>query len=402
MGRDRQPTDRSPLPTVVWRIGWVSLFTDAATDMVYPLLPAFLRSIGGGARWLGIVEGVAEAVAALVKWRTGALVDRHQKKKQLVLIGYGISSAIRPLLALALAPWHVVLIRALDRVGKGVRSAPRDAILVAAVSPAQRAAAFGAHRMMDNMGAVFGPLLAFVLMGFAHLDLRTILALAVVPGALAVAMLVFGVKEPIDATAVAVDRPAASTHPPPFPPALKRYFVAVGLFSLGASADSFLLLRLSQQGLSEVWLPIAWLSLNLARSALNLPGGRLADRYGRKRVLMLAWLIYALVYAAFPFAHQIAETWALLIVYAAYSGLAEGSEKAIAADLAPKELRGRAFGTLAAVTGLAVLPANALFGVLFDVAPLYAFGTSAVFALVGAIVLRTVATEDDGRGGRSR
>ncbi len=387
---------KKPLPQVVWRVGWVSLLTDAATEMVYPLLPAFLRSLGGGAAWLGLVEGVAETVAALVKWRTGALVDRSRHKKGLVVLGYGVSSVVRPLLALAMAPWHVVLVRAVDRVGKGIRSAPRDAILTAAVPPETRAAAFGAHRMMDNLGAVVGPLLCFFFARGLDLSVRTILALAAVPGALAVATLVLGVKEKLDETptpppASALDSSQVGTKvAPTLPPELTRYFVAVGLFSLGASADSFLLLRLSKQGLDEEWLPIAWLSLNLAKSAMNLPGGRLADRFGRKRILTFGWVVYALVYAAFPLATTVTGTWALLVAYALYYGLAEGGEKAIVADLAPRKLRGRAFGTLAAVTGFAVLPANALFGLLFDWDVRAAFGTSAAFAALAAVVLSTV------------
>jgi MFS family permease len=389
---------KKSLPQVVWRVGWVSLLTDAATEMVYPLLPAFLRSLGGGAAWLGLVEGVAETVAALVKWRTGGLVDRTKRKKGLVVLGYGISSAVRPLLALAMAPWHVVVVRAVDRVGKGIRSAPRDAILTAAVPAEARAAAFGAHRMMDNLGAVVGPLLCFLFARGLELPTRTILALAAVPGALALATAIFGVREKLDETPTpppaAIDSSQLGTTPAParLPPELTRYLVAVGLFSLGMSADSFLLLRLSKQGLDEAWLPIAWLSLNLAKSAMNLPGGRLADRFGRKRVLTFGWLVYAAVYAAFPLAKTVTATWALLVVYALYYGLSEGGEKAIVADLAPRKLRGRAFGSLAAVTGIAVLPANALFGLLFDWDVRMAFGTSAGFALVAAVVLSTVRT----------
>ena len=384
-----EPLNGPSLPKVVWRVGWVSLLTDAATEMVYPLLPAFLRSMGGGASWLGVVEGVAEAVSAFVKWRTGALVDRSPRKKGFVVAGYGISSLVRPLLALAAAPWHVVLVRATDRVGKGLRSAPRDAILTAAVTPEQRAAAFGAHRMMDNLGAVIGPLLAFAFAQVLVLPTRTIFALAAVPGALALATAIFGVHEIVEA-APRVEAKQSSQDGTPLPGPLRRYFVAIALFSLGASADSFLLLRLNKQGLPDAWLPIAWLTLNLAKSAMNVPGGRLADRYGRKRVLSFGWLVYAAVYCAFPFASSVPATWALLVVYAAYYGLAEGSEKALVADLAPKEVRGRAFGLLAAITGIAVLPANAVFGGLFDLQPAYAFGAGALCAFLGAAVLSTV------------
>ncbi|HEX7601695.1 MAG TPA: MFS transporter [Polyangiaceae bacterium] len=377
------------LPPVVKRLGWVSLFTDAASDMIYPLLPAFLRSLGAGGQWLGIMEGVAEAVGSLVKWRAGALSDRGGRKR-FVLLGYGVSTFVRPLLAFAMSPWQVVLIRATDRVGKGVRSAPRDALLAGAVEPERRAMAYGFHRMMDNLGAVIGPLMAFSLARFFDATPRTIFAFALLPGIVALLTIVFGVREPAP-PAVLPETREEGKQAAPLPSSVKVYLVAVGIFSLGASADSFLLLRLSKQGLGDAWLPIAWLTLNLAKSATNIPGGRISDRIGHRRTLLVAWSLYAAVYALMPFATSYALTWALMLVYAAYYGLSEGGEKALVAELAPAESRGRAFGALHAVTGLAVLPANAVFGALFDASPRYAFWTSAACAAVGAGVLAVTA-----------
>ena len=164
---------RSALPPVVWALGWVSLFTDAATDLIYPLLPAFLKSLGAGGGALGIVEGVAESVGAFVKWQAGSRSDRFARKKPFVVVGYAIATFVRPLLALAMAPWHVVLIRTVDRFGKGIRAAPRDAIVTSAVNPENRAAAFAFHQMMDNSGAVIGPLVAFVLTRVLNMELRS-------------------------------------------------------------------------------------------------------------------------------------------------------------------------------------------------------------------------------------
>ena len=375
------------LPRVVRSLGWVSLLTDASSDMIYPLLPAFLRTIGGGGAALGVMEGIAESIGALVKWRAGIASDRRGRRKPFVVTGYAIATLVRPLLALATAPLHVVLVRSVDRVGKGLRSAPRDAILGHAVPPEQRAAAYGYHRMMDNAGAVVGPLLAFLLARYAGFSMRMVFAAAIVPGLLAMAMLLFRVKEP------AAPRLSSAPADAPIVPSaveerqLRRYLAVVALFTLGASADSFLLLRITDLGLPAAWVPLVWLSLNASKSATNIPGGRTADKIGRRLALVLAWLVYAAAYLSFPFTSSIAVTWVLIVAYGAYYGLAEGAEKAIVADLAPRAHRGRAFGMLHAVTGLAILPANAIFGVLYAKHAALAFYSSAACAALAAVAL---------------
>jgi MFS family permease len=378
---------RKRLPAAVFRLGWVSLFTDVATEMSYPLLPAFLATMGAAGQWLGIVEGVAESVSAFVKYMVGAASDRAPVRKPFVVFGYTLSSLVRPLLSVAVAPWQVVALRASDRVGKGVRSAPRDALLAAAIAPEMRAYAFGFHQMMDNIGAVIGPLIAFTLARAAHLGMRAIFAAAIVPGLIAVATLAFGVRE-----SPAPPKPKEpTTHAgAPIDSRVKGYLAAVAIFSLGASADTFLLLRLSRQGLGVAWLPIAWLSLNAMKALTNLPGGRLADRIGHKRTLLFGWLLYAAAYGAFPLAHTVAVTWCVMLAYGFYYGLAEGAEKALLTELAPKEQRGRAFGALHAITGFAVLPANAVFGALFDAHPETAFLLGAACAALGALLLARV------------
>jgi MFS family permease len=371
------------LPPAVFRLGWVSLFTDVATEMSYPLLPAFLATMGAAGQWLGLVEGVAESVGAFVKYIAGDASDRAPLRKPFVLFGYTLSTLVRPLLALATAPWHVVALRASDRVGKGVRSAPRDAILAAAIAPEARAFAFGFHQMMDNVGAVFGPLVAFLLAKEAHFSLRAIFAAAIVPGLVAVATLAFGVHE----TATPPVTKDAGPKSARLDPGVKRYLVALGVFSLGASADTFLLLRLSRQHLADAYLPIAWLSLNAMKALTNLPGGRLSDRIGHKRTLLYGWTLYAVAYATFPFAHTLTATWLIMLGYGFYYGLTEGATKAMLSELAPKAQRGRAFGALHAITGAAVLPANAVFGALFDRHPNEAFWMGAACAAAGAVVL---------------
>jgi MFS family permease len=378
----------------------VAFFTDAAGDMIYPLLPAFLVSLGAGAGALGWVEGIAEATSALVKVWSGRVSDRAGSRKPFVVLGYGIATIVRPMLALATAPWHVVLVRATDRFGKGLRAPSRDAMVAQVVAPSGRGLAYGFHQMMDNLGAVLGPAIAFALARGLGFSPRTIFVWALAPGLLALITVTFGVKEaprhegvaksagiaPSDGTSAAMPRRGQPLDER-LAPGVKRYLIVVAVFTLGASADSFLLLRMLDLGLPVAWTPLAWLTLNASKAATNMPGGRLSDRFGRKKTLALAWTVYAAAYTFFPMTHSVPITWAILVGYGAYYGLAEGGEKAILAELAPGHQRGRAFGLLHAVTGVAVLPANALFGLLYERGPSYAFGASAAFALSAALLL---------------
>ena len=377
------------LPRVVKSLGWVSLFTDVATEMVYPLLPSFLRSIGAGAQSLGLMEGIAESVSSLIKWFSGRSSDARPRKP-FVLIGYGLATVVRPLLALATSGWHVIAIRTTDRIGKGLRSAPRDALVAQSVSPERRGYAFGFHNMMDNIGAVAGPLLAFALVRWWHWPLRAVFAITLVPGLLAVATVLWGVDEPARRAPEARDD--SRSNPPKAPSAalparLRVYLGLVALFTLGASADSFLMLRLGDLGLAEGLLPIAWVSLNACKAFLNIPGGIVSDRFGRRRTQVAGWLVYAAAYALFPLTRSVSLTWALLIAYGAYYGLTEGGEKALVADLAPSHLHGRGYGALHAITGIAVLPANILFGALYASHVELAFWASSGCAFAAAIGL---------------
>ena len=392
------PTYR--LPAVVRRLAWVSLFTDVATEMAYPLLPAFLLSIGAGSVTLGVMEGVAESVSALVKWITGRASDRRARKP-FVVAGYGVATLARPLLALATQGWHVVAIRSTDRIGKGLRSAPRDALLAGAVTPEQRGYAFGFHQMMDNIGAVLGPLLAFTLVRGGGLSVRTVLGLTIVPGVIAFAT-VLRVREAPHPEGEPGSRPSGATESAPLPGRLRAYLALVALFTLGASADSFLILRLMDLGLSAGFAPLAWISLNAAKALLNIPGGRMSDRFGRRRTQVAGWLVYALTYALFPATRSIPLTWALLVAYGAYYGLTEGGEKALVGELAPKESRGRAFGALHAITGAATLPANALFGALYAHHAPLAFELSAGCAASAALGLAFISMWARAAASRSR
>jgi MFS family permease len=380
------------LPRAVRRLGLVSLLTDASSDMIYPLLPAFLTgTLGARASFVGLVEGLAEAVASVLKIVSGRLADRSPRKKPLIVAGYSLSSLARPLVALATAPWHVLAVRVTDRVGKGVRSAPRDALLAHVTPPALRGRAYGFHRAMDNAGAVVGPLVASALL-FFHVELRTVFALAALPALLSVAVLVFGVREdepePSPAPAAPVD-PHAPVGGPTW-----RYLGVLALFTLGNSSDAFLLLRAQEAGVSLAAVPLLWTALHVVKSLGATAGGALSDRIGRRVTIAAGWLLYALAYAGLAVADRPWRVWALFGVYGLFHALTEGPERALVADLAPDRGRGRAFGLFHAVTGALLLPASLLTGLLWERAsPAVALLTGSALALAAAVGLLALVPE---------
>lgn len=375
-------TTRRKLPSIVVRLGFVSFFTDAASEMIYPLLPALLASFGAASVWLGAMEGVAEALSAAVKYKMGPLTDGARRKKPLVLAGYALATFSRPLLSLATAGWHVVFLRSLDRMGKGVRGVPRDALLAESVVAENYATAFSFHRAMDNAGSVLGPILAFALLQGLELPVRTVIALAIFPGLVSLAVLAFGVREEEKPPRV-----RDAKDPVKLPADVRRYLAVLGLFTLGASADSFLLLRAIDLGMPAAYTPLLWLSLSASKALSNVPGGRIADAFGRRGTLVAGWIVYGASYASLAFVTNLWAFAGIVVAYGAYYGLAEGAEKAMLAERTPEEVRGRAFAAMHALTGFAVLPANLLFGVLYDIRPSLAFGASAGCAVVAAILL---------------
>jgi MFS family permease len=377
-------SERPALHRTVVVLGVVSLLTDVAADMATPLLPAFLVSVGGGARALGLIEGVATATAALMKFVVGGVSDHMPRKKPLVLFGYALANAARPLLALAGAPWHVLAVRFVDRVGKGVRTAPRDALLARESRPEDRAFAFGFHRSMDNVGAVLGPLVAVALLTWRPGDVRFVFAATLVPGLLSVFAVAFGVREAAAPPDDVAKKPRASLTGPP-PVAMRPYLALLALFTLANASDTFLLLRAEQLGLPRAQVPLAWGALSLLRALTGTPGGRLADRIGRGRALALGWVLYAVAYAGFGAARTPLEAAPALLAYGCYYGLSEGTELALVASLAPREELGRAYGWFYLVTGLLALPASLGFGLALDRGyTREAFAVCAALALVAA------------------
>lgn len=381
------------LPRTVWALGAVSLLTDAAADMIYPLIPTLLARVGATALALGIMEGVAEAVSAIVKVLSGRASDRGRHGKALVVAGYGLASVARPLMAFAPAGWLIVVLRSLDRLGKGIRGAPRDAILAAAVGPDQRGVAFGVHRAMDNMGAVVGGGLSFLLLAAVGLDVDTVLLLSFLPGALStlVALLfvrapaVTSASAPTPATVDAASPPSSTTEPSSG--GAVRAIVVFALFALSAAADSFLMAHAVALGLPLPLVPLAWISLQLAKSVLNVPGGWLADRLGPKVVVVVSYAVYAASYLAFSVIASPWVLWASLPLYAFYYGLGEGAERALLVSISPLARRGQLLGAASAAQGLALLPANVVFGVLYVVEPALAFRVCAGIAFAATVLL---------------
>jgi len=408
------------LPRNVVAISLVSLLNDASSEIIYPMLPAFLAlALGASPKAIGIVEGVAESVSSLLKLFSGYLSDRTGRRKGLVVFGYGLASVVRPLLALATSWYQVLAVRFTDRVGKGLRSAPRDAMIADAAPPGERGLAFGFHRAMDHGGAVLGPLIGLALLWLfaadpetpTASDYSTIFLFASVPALLAMLVLIFAVREThagrgegpkgvvADASAAS---PAVAATPAPmdvrpqmrltlrgFDSNFKWFLLLVSLFTLSNSTDAFLIRRAQMSGVSTgQGTLLLWSALHLSKVVSSVVGGDLSDRLGRKTLIVSGWLLYAAVYLGFAYVSTPGQAWALFLVYGVYFGLAEGAEKALVADLVRPEQRGTAYGLYNLAFGITVLPASLLMGAIWDwKGPAAAFFTSAAIGTTAALLL---------------
>ncbi len=380
---------KKKLPRNVIALGGVSFFTDASTEMIYPLLPLFLSSVlGANASFIGAIEGFAESTAALLKLFSGWWSDKVGKRKPLVVLGYGLASFVRPFTAIAQTATQVLAIRVTDRVGKGLRSSPRDALLADSVDPSQRGRAFGFHAAADNAGAVLGPLVAFALIKWGGFSLRSVFWIAAIPAIIAFIVLIVAVKE----DNASVPNKTVKTEKAEFGGKLGRkfwaYLVVLLLFTLGNSTDAFLLLRANQLGISVALAPVVWAFLNLVKTSTGVLGGALSDKFGRKPLIVGGWLLYAAVYYGFSRASTSWHAWALFAAYGIFYGMTEGVEKALVADVVPAHRRGAAFGWFNLAIGLGALPASLMFGAIWDRsgAP-NAFLFGAALALLAAVGL---------------
>ena len=432
-GAAARPGGRARLGRNVVALAVVSLLTDVSSEMIYPLLPVFLGTvIGASPAFIGVIEGAAESTASLLKLASGWWSDRVRRRKPLVVAGYVLATVARPLVGIATSATQVLVIRLTDRVGKGIRTSPRDALIADSVPVALRGRAYGFHRGADHFGAVLGPLVAFALLQLGGVSLRELFLWSAVPGALAVLVLLVRVREVAPGGAEAGAGAGAGAGSPPrlhdapdSPSAPHRnaapgttaspqpgghpahaiavaprdrrfaaYLAAVLLFTLGNSTDAFLLLRAAQLGVPAALVPLLWAMLHVVKSAASAPGGALSDRLGRRPLIVAGWLLYAAVYLGFAGARSGWQAWALFAVYGVHFGLVEGAERALVADLVAARRRGAAFGWYNLAIGAGALPASLLFGVVWQRfgAPA-AFVMGASFALAAAAVLAVLVGE---------
>ncbi|QKT03519.1 MFS transporter [Ectothiorhodospiraceae bacterium 2226] len=381
----RHPWAVFALPRVVVVLGLASLLNDAASEMIAPLLPVFLTLVlGAGPAVVGLVEGVAEATSSLMKLIAGRLADRGWRIKPLVVGGYGLSNAVRPLIALALNWGWVLGLRFMDRIGKGLRTAPRDAWLAASVAQAHRGQAFGFHRALDHTGAMLGPLLAFALLGLG-LEMREVFLASAVPGLLVILLLMFGTASP--------PAPPPSAYAPlrwrVLDARVRGMVVAAGGLALATAPEAFLVLWASARGLELVWVPLLWAAAHAVKALVAYPLGGLSDTLGRLPVVLGGWSARLLVLVALALAPPgAAWTWGLFLLYAATLAATEGAERALIGDYTPEGQRGTAFGVYHMLSGLAALPGAVLFGVLWEwVSMEVAFLTSAGLTGLSALLL---------------
>lgn len=374
------------LPATVWLLGLISLANDSASELVYPLIPIYLSSVLlAGPRTLGLIEGIAEAVGSLLKLFAGVLADRLHNAKPWVIAGYGLATISKPLIVFAGSALGVALLRFADRVGKGLRSAPRDALLARCVPADQRGLAFGLHRSMDNAGAVIGPLAAAVLL-WSGVALRDVFLWTLLPGILVV-LLTLRIDEP--------EIQASSTKPKPawtftgLPLVFRRYLMTLALFTLGNSSNMFLLLRARELGAQEYQIPLLWGLVSLVAMVFATPLSALSDHYGRIRLISAGWLIYALFYFLLGLiGGNGLALWLLFAVYGLFMAATEGAEKALVADLVEKEQLGTAYGWFYLINGVLLLPASLIFGLLWDTTGAStAFGFSAGCAGLALLLL---------------
>jgi len=391
------------LPRNVLVISLVSLLNDASSEIIYPLLPLFLFStLGATPVAIGLIEGAAESVSSLLKLFAGYFSDRRGGRKGWVVFGYALASVARPVLAFATSWPQVLTIRLVDRVGKGIRTAPRDAMIADAAPLAERGLAFGFHRAMDHLGAVIGPLLGLIiLLLFAEdifspraSDFMKVFIVASIPALCSVLVAVFFIRDTPREERVGASMEAEQQQQPSslslggFDANFKRFLLILALFTLANSSDIFLLLRTREAGGGAVTILLTWAALHTVKVLSSLVGGNLSDRLGRKRLIASGWLLYAAVYAGFAFVTSVRMAWVLFLIYGVYFGLAEGAEKALVADLVRAEQRGTAYGLYNLAFGITVFPASILMGLLWTwQGARTAFLASAVIGAVAALLL---------------
>lgn len=387
------PTPPRYMPASIYIIGMVSMLNDMATEMVTPLIPILLATVlHSGAVVLGLVEGLANAVACVVQIYAGRLSDaRGGRRKPLAVTGYLVSNVMRPLLGFATIWWHVMVIRALDRVGKGIRNSPRDALIVDLAPDAMRARAFGIHRAFDNLGAVGGALIGALVITYYSTSLKDVLMISAIPGLLCVALFAFGVREA---------RPRGVSKPLDFslkwrdvPQHARGYLLTVMLFTFARTAELFIVFRAHELGASIVHALLLWAALNFVKIFANYAAGVWADRYGRLSLLTFGWVLHSVSMLGFVFVTDLSSLWVAALCFGVAMSVSEGVERAVVGDLADEASRGSLFGWYYALVGIASIPAGLLLGIiwqLFGSHTAYAFAACAGFAATAILYMRVV------------
>jgi MFS family permease len=381
----------------------VSLLNDTSSEIIYPLLPAFLAmTLGATPFAIGLIEGIAESVSSLLKLVSGYVSDKFSNRKLPVFLGYALAALSRPFLSFANTWPQVLFVRTADRVGKGIRGSPRDALIAASVRPDRRGFAFGFNRAADHLGAVLGPVIAFLLLYFLAADSNSptareyqqVFLYASIPVAIGLVVIVVFVHERKQEGGE-VERNPIRFSLSSFDENFKRFLVVIALFTLSNSTDAFLLLRAQTAGISPPLLPLLWMVLHISKVLSSLVGGHLSDVIGRRKLIVSGWIVYALVYCGFAFVSAPWQAWALFVVYGVYFGLTEGSEKALVADMVDEDKRGTAYGFYNLAYGITVFPASLLFGLIWtEINAESAFVTSAVVSIAAAILFLTIVKTD--------
>ena len=364
------------IPKNVKALGFVSLLNDAASEMIYPLLPIFLTSVlGVGAGALGVIEGVAESTASLLKLFSGWVSDKLRKRKALILIGYTLAALGRPVIALSRYWWQVAIIRFVDRLGKGIRTSPRDALISISTPDDIKGKAFSLHRAMDHAGAIIGPVCAIVLLRFG-MSLKNLFAWALLPGIITIFIVFFFVREKKIETKTKNLDFTFSVLSKKF----KVYLLVLVVFTLGNSSDAFLILKAKDAGVTTSLIPLLWIVLPFVKMATSVPGGVWSDVVGRRKVIVSGWIVYALIYLGFGISSRIFHIWGLFALYGIYFGLTEGVEKAFVSDLVSDKFQGTAFGFYHLAVGVAAFPSSVIFGFIWQ-----KFGSFVAFAYGSAL-----------------
>jgi MFS family permease len=365
-----------------------SLLNDVSSEMIHAVLPIFLVStLKASMVTVGFIEGLAESVASVLKIFSGAVSDRFANRKWLAVSGYGLSTFLKPLFALALNPWWVLAARLGDRIGKGIRVAPRDALIADCTEPSVRGAAYGLRQTLDTVGALLGPLFATGLLIVCARNCRPVFWTALIPAALAVLLLALFIKEPEKKLARQVANPLSMSSLQSLGSPYWRLFAVCLLFNMGNSSDAFILLQARSVGIQDQFIPLVLVAMNLSYALSAYPAGRLSDLIGRRGLLACSFALYALVYAGLAFAGSPAAIWLLMLVYGLYLGISQGILLALVSDTVPAELRATAFGFINLATGIALLPASLLAGALWQsVSPAAAFLAGSLFAVLAFLL----------------